>query len=185
MDVTLTLTPTGRRWERWRWSARRARLASPAKAYQSTRWGSVSSAGQYKGSLAVSLADALILAFASGVVEYRLAAATAFAGSPGTITGRLSGRVDLTGSGTDFSEDRRRHLEALPVCDTQRRHRQEPGSGADGRSLPLPCAPTPSRCSGRGRRTTSISHKARRDARHRKRLGPRPTICCSSRRMSR
>jgi uncharacterized protein involved in outer membrane biogenesis len=60
--------------------------------------------GQYKGSLAVSLADALTLRLRAALSNIDVAAATAFAGSPGTITGRLSGRVDLTGSGTDFSK---------------------------------------------------------------------------------
>jgi uncharacterized protein involved in outer membrane biogenesis len=60
--------------------------------------------GQYKGSLTVSLADALILRLRAGLSNIDVAAATAFAGSPGTITGRLSGRVDLTGSGTDLSK---------------------------------------------------------------------------------
>ena len=60
--------------------------------------------GQYKGSLAVSLADALTLRWRAALSNIDVAAATAFAGSPGTITGRLSGRVDLTGSGTDFSK---------------------------------------------------------------------------------
>jgi uncharacterized protein involved in outer membrane biogenesis len=60
--------------------------------------------GQYKGSLAVSLADALTMRLRAALSNIDVAAATAFAGSPGTITGRLSGRVDLTGSGADFSK---------------------------------------------------------------------------------
>jgi uncharacterized protein involved in outer membrane biogenesis len=60
--------------------------------------------GQYNGSLAVSLADALTLHLRAALSNVDVAAATAFAGNPGTITGRLSGRVDLTGSGADFSK---------------------------------------------------------------------------------
>jgi uncharacterized protein involved in outer membrane biogenesis len=60
--------------------------------------------GQYKGSLAVSLADTLALRLRAALSNIDVAAATAFAGSPGTITGRLSGRVDLTGNGADFSK---------------------------------------------------------------------------------
>jgi uncharacterized protein involved in outer membrane biogenesis len=75
--------------------------------------------GQYKGSLAVSLADALTLRLRAALSNIDVAAATAFAGSPGTITGRLSGRVDLTGSGTDFSKivDRTRGTARVDIKD--------------------------------------------------------------------
>jgi uncharacterized protein involved in outer membrane biogenesis len=57
--------------------------------------------GRYEGTLALSLGatpDFHLKATLSGV---DMAAATRFAGSPDTITGRLSGQIDLTGRGTD------------------------------------------------------------------------------------
>jgi uncharacterized protein involved in outer membrane biogenesis len=60
--------------------------------------------GQYKGSLAVSLSDAPTFRLRASLSNIDVAAAMAFAGSPGTLTGRLSGRLDLTGGGTDASK---------------------------------------------------------------------------------
>jgi uncharacterized protein involved in outer membrane biogenesis len=57
--------------------------------------------GKYEGTLALSLGrtpDFQLKAKLSGV---DMAAATAFAGSPNTVTGRLSGTVDLAGRGMD------------------------------------------------------------------------------------
>lgn len=57
--------------------------------------------GRYEGSLALSMGatpDFHLIAKLSGV---DMAAATTFAGSPDTITGRLSGKIDLSGHGTD------------------------------------------------------------------------------------
>lgn len=57
--------------------------------------------GRYEGSLALSLGvvpDFHLKAKLSGV---DMAAATAFAGSPNTITGKLAGQIDLTGKGMD------------------------------------------------------------------------------------
>ena len=59
--------------------------------------------GSYDGSLVFTLSampDFKLNAALSGV---DVAAATAFAGSPGTITGRLSGRLNLTGHGMEAS----------------------------------------------------------------------------------
>jgi len=57
--------------------------------------------GRYEGSLALSLGavpDFHLKARISGV---DMAAATAFAGSPNTLTGKLAGQIDLTGRGLD------------------------------------------------------------------------------------
>lgn len=62
--------------------------------------------GRYDGSLAVSLGatpDFRLLAMLSGI---DMAAATAFAGSPDTITGRLAGRIDLEGNAADMTSAR-------------------------------------------------------------------------------
>jgi uncharacterized protein involved in outer membrane biogenesis len=60
--------------------------------------------GQYKGSLAFSLADAPTLRLRAALSNIDVAAAMAFAGSPGTLTGMLSGRLDLTSGGTEASK---------------------------------------------------------------------------------
>jgi AsmA family len=60
--------------------------------------------GQYKGSLALSLADSPALRLRAALSNIDVAAAMAFAGSPGTLTGLLSGRLDLTSGGTEASK---------------------------------------------------------------------------------
>ena len=61
--------------------------------------------GGYNGSLEVGLADALTIRWRAAVSDLDVAAAMAFAGSPGVMTGRLSGRLDLTTvSGVDGSQ---------------------------------------------------------------------------------
>ena len=61
--------------------------------------------GQYQGSLALTpVKDTLRFRGISTLSHIDVAAATAFGGSPGTISGRLSGRVDFAGSGTNPAE---------------------------------------------------------------------------------
>ena len=65
---------------------------------------SVSSTVNTKGRSRVSLAEAPTFRLRGALSNIDVAAAMAFAGSPGTLTGRLSGRLDLTGWGTDASQ---------------------------------------------------------------------------------
>jgi len=58
--------------------------------------------GSYNGSLAVDLGDeAPAFHWKARMSNVDVAAATAFAGSPNTISGRFNGEIDLTGSGAD------------------------------------------------------------------------------------
>lgn len=57
--------------------------------------------GQYDGSLALSPGQTLRFKGSSKLSNLDVAAATAFAGSPNIITGRLSGRLDFSGAGAD------------------------------------------------------------------------------------
>lgn len=58
--------------------------------------------GRYEGALALTLGSgAPSFRWTATLAGIDVAAATAFAGSPGTMTGRLSGRIDLSGEGAD------------------------------------------------------------------------------------
>jgi uncharacterized protein involved in outer membrane biogenesis len=57
--------------------------------------------GRYEGTLALSLGAVPEFRLKATLTGVDMTAATRFAGSPGTITGRLSGQIDLTGRGTD------------------------------------------------------------------------------------
>jgi len=57
--------------------------------------------GQYEGSLALAPGQTLRFKGSSKLSNVDVAAATAFAGSPNTITGRLSGRLDFSGAGSE------------------------------------------------------------------------------------
>jgi uncharacterized protein involved in outer membrane biogenesis len=59
--------------------------------------------GRYDGSLLFTLAAVPDFKLNATVAGVDMAAATAFAGSPGTITGRLSGKLNLTGRGMEAS----------------------------------------------------------------------------------
>jgi uncharacterized protein involved in outer membrane biogenesis len=63
--------------------------------------------GHYDGSLVFTLGAVPDFTLHATLAGIDMAAATAFAGSPGTITGRLSGRLDLSGRGTDAPSVRR------------------------------------------------------------------------------
>ena len=58
--------------------------------------------GRYEGALALTLGSgAPSFRWTATLAGIDVAAATAFAGSPGTMTGRLAGRIDLSGEGAD------------------------------------------------------------------------------------
>jgi uncharacterized protein involved in outer membrane biogenesis len=57
--------------------------------------------GRYEGTLALSLGATPDFHLKAALTGIDMAAATRFAGTPDTITGRLSGQIDLTGRGTD------------------------------------------------------------------------------------
>ena len=57
--------------------------------------------GAYDGALGVTLAGAPAFRWSAQLSGIDVAAATAFAGNGDVMTGRLSGRIDLTGRGTD------------------------------------------------------------------------------------
>jgi uncharacterized protein involved in outer membrane biogenesis len=63
--------------------------------------------GHYDGSLVFTLGAVPDFTLHATLAGIDMAAATAFAGSPGTITGRLSGRLNLSGRGTDAPSVRR------------------------------------------------------------------------------
>jgi len=60
--------------------------------------------GQYAGSVAAKIADVPTFRWRANLSNLDVAAVMAFAGSPGTMTGRLSGRVDVTGTGAEPSK---------------------------------------------------------------------------------
>lgn len=57
--------------------------------------------GRYEGGLTATLGAAPTFRWTAAVSNIDVAAATAFAGSPNTVSGRLSGKVDLRGRGQD------------------------------------------------------------------------------------
>jgi uncharacterized protein involved in outer membrane biogenesis len=59
--------------------------------------------GRYDGSLVFTLGAVPDFRLNASLAGVDMAAATAFAGRPGTISGRLSGRLNLTGRGMDIS----------------------------------------------------------------------------------
>lgn len=77
----------------------RARITSRDITLDPTSFGVFG--GQYEGSLTLTLDDVPNLTAHARLTGVDVAAATAFAGSPNTITGRLSGQLDFSGRGTD------------------------------------------------------------------------------------
>ena len=58
--------------------------------------------GRYEGTLAANLAGRTpAFRWSAALTNVDVAAASAFAGTPGVVTGRLSGKIDLAGSGAD------------------------------------------------------------------------------------
>ena len=81
--------------------AGRARLTSDRMALDPIGFGVFG--GRYDGSLVFSLGAVPDFRLNATVAGVDIAAATAFVGNPGTITGRLSGKLNLTGRGMDSS----------------------------------------------------------------------------------
>jgi uncharacterized protein involved in outer membrane biogenesis len=77
----------------------RARLTPEALTLEPIRFGLFG--GSYDGTLTLTLGAVPDFRINATMADLDMAAAMAFAGSPGTITGRLSGRIDLSGSGLD------------------------------------------------------------------------------------
>jgi uncharacterized protein involved in outer membrane biogenesis len=77
----------------------KARLTPAALALDPVSFGLFS--GKYEGTLTLSLAASPEFALKASVSGIDVAAMTAFAGSPNTITGRLSGQLDMNGRGLD------------------------------------------------------------------------------------
>ena len=77
----------------------KARLTPAALTLEPVSFGLFS--GKYEGSLALSLAASPEFELKAKVSGIDVAAVTAFAGNPNTITGRLSGQLDLNGRGLE------------------------------------------------------------------------------------
>lgn len=75
----------------------RARVAGNAVTLEPVSFGLFN--GRYEGSLALSLGQTPDFRLKAKLTGVDMAAATAFAGSPNQITGKLSGTLDLTGRG--------------------------------------------------------------------------------------
>jgi uncharacterized protein involved in outer membrane biogenesis len=59
--------------------------------------------GRYEGTMALTLSEPAGFQLKASLADVDVAAATAFAGMPNSITGKLSGRIDLAGRGLDAS----------------------------------------------------------------------------------
>ena len=78
-----------------------ARITADSMTLDPVRFGLFG--GRYDGSLVFALGAVPDFTLNAALSAIDMAAATAFAGSPGSITGRLSGKLNLTGRGTDAS----------------------------------------------------------------------------------
>lgn len=76
----------------------RARITPTEVAIDPVRFGVFS--GTYTGTMSLALADTPTFALGASLANIDMAAFTAFAGSPNAITGRLAGRMTVTGRGT-------------------------------------------------------------------------------------
>jgi uncharacterized protein involved in outer membrane biogenesis len=77
----------------------KARVTSNALVLEPVNFGIFG--GKYDGSLTFSLGDMPAFRLNAALAGVDMAAATKFAGNPDTITGRLSGKINLTGRGMD------------------------------------------------------------------------------------
>jgi uncharacterized protein involved in outer membrane biogenesis len=84
--------------------AGKARLTSDSLTLNPVSFGIFG--GRYDGSLTFALGAVPDFRLNARVSDVDVAAATAFAGNPGTISGRLSGKLNLTGRGMDVSSVR-------------------------------------------------------------------------------
>jgi uncharacterized protein involved in outer membrane biogenesis len=81
--------------------AGKARITSAAMTFEPISFGVFG--GRYDGSLLFTLGAVPDFKLNATLAGVDMAAATAFAGSPGTVTGRLSGKLNLTGRGMEAS----------------------------------------------------------------------------------
>jgi uncharacterized protein involved in outer membrane biogenesis len=81
--------------------AGKARITADTMTLEPIRFGVFG--GRYDGSLGFTLAAVPDFTLNATLAGVDMAAATAFAGSPGTISGRLSGKLNLAGRGMDVS----------------------------------------------------------------------------------
>jgi uncharacterized protein involved in outer membrane biogenesis len=79
----------------------RARITADAMTVDPIAFGVFG--GRYEGSLALTLGEIPDFRLKARLSSIDMAAATKFAGSPDTMTGRLSGDIDVTGRGLDAS----------------------------------------------------------------------------------
>jgi len=77
----------------------RARVVPEGVSFDAIEFGVFG--GRYTGSLKVSSDDVPVYRLGADLSNIDVAAMTAFAGSPGFISGRLTGRVDFAGNGAD------------------------------------------------------------------------------------
>ena len=77
----------------------RARITADAMAFEPVEFGVFG--GQYRGGMTVTTGEAPAFRLRADVANLDVAALTAFAGTPGVVTGRMTGRVDLAGRGID------------------------------------------------------------------------------------
>jgi uncharacterized protein involved in outer membrane biogenesis len=77
----------------------RARITADAVAFQPVEFGVFD--GRYRGGMTLTTGDTPAFRLRADVSNLDVAALTAFAGTPGVVTGRMTGRVDLAGRGID------------------------------------------------------------------------------------
>jgi AsmA protein len=101
MDLSITLSTESARMGTLMLDglAGRARISSEAMTLDPMRFGLFG--GKYEGTAAFSLGQTPDFRVNAALSGLDVAAMMAFAGSPGTMTGRLSGTIDLAGAGTD------------------------------------------------------------------------------------
>lgn len=105
--------------------------------------------GRYEGSLALTVDEVPAFHLTATLAGIDVGAATAFAGSPDTISGRLSGRIDLKGRGVEAGSVARTTAGTVRVDVADGIVRTW---GWSARSLlPRPTAPTPVRRPAAGR----------------------------------
>ncbi len=77
----------------------RARITGDALTFEPVSFGLFG--GKYAGTLRFALGNAAGFRMAAALSDIDMAAVMKFAGNPGAVTGRLSGRIDLAGTGPD------------------------------------------------------------------------------------
>jgi uncharacterized protein involved in outer membrane biogenesis len=77
----------------------RARITGDTVAFEPVEFGVF--AGRYRGAMSLTSAGTPAFRLRADVSNLDVAAVTAFAGSPGVVTGRMAGTIDLAGRGLD------------------------------------------------------------------------------------